>query len=155
MNPTENIGIQSSDQADSVWVLRDHLKFMGHLAGTDWHVVEIEVPPGSGTPPHTHASPEIFRVLSGVLTFGQFGEGPPRFHEAGTGVVVTVPSMAAHNYQNLSGEPASMLVVLEESMVRFFRDIGTQETPPEAPPSPEEIEALLAGCARHDIAILS
>jgi quercetin dioxygenase-like cupin family protein len=150
MTPT----ITRLDEAETIHVLGDTLRFMGALAGTDLHVLEITVPPGSGTPPHRHASVEIFRVNAGEITFGLFDEGPPRFVTAGPGTVVTVPSGAAHNYTNNGPGRAAMSVVLQASMIAFFRDVGTPAPPPPGPPPAEAIERLLAGCARHGIEIL-
>lgn len=140
--------------ADALWVVRDRVLFMGDLAGTNLSILEIEVPPGSGTPPHTHQSPEIFRVLSGEITFGIFEDGPPQQLRAEPGTVVTVPSNAGHNYTNMGTDAASMLVVVEKSMTQFFRDIGRSETPPAGPPSEAEIAEVMAACARHGITIL-
>lgn len=141
-------------QAETVWVVRDRIKFMGDVPGTDLSLVEVEVPPGSGTPPHTHASPEAFRVLSGEVTFGIFESGPPRFVVAGAGTVVTVPPQTPHNYQNTGSGPAAMLVVVDRSMIAFFRDLGRRDAPVGGPPDPAEISAVLAACARHGVAVL-
>ncbi|HMS55034.1 MAG TPA: cupin domain-containing protein [Fimbriimonadaceae bacterium] len=141
------------EDAPALWIVRDHARFVGDLPDSNLALVEFEVPPGSGTPPHTHASPEIFRILSGEITFGAF-DGEPTFLTAGPGSVVSVPSMAAHNYENRSGAPARMLVVLDQSMVTFFKELGKTEQPPAGPPSDEEISEVMAACARHGIHIL-
>ncbi len=148
------IAIVHPADADALWVVRDRVRFMGELAGTDLAVLEVEVPPGSGTPPHVHASPEIFRVLRGELTFGRFGDGPPSEVVAGEGTVVTVPSRVPHNYRNASAEPAAMLVVVERAMAAFFRDLGRREAPPAGPPTDAELREVLAACLRHHITIL-
>jgi quercetin dioxygenase-like cupin family protein len=153
MTPSSNITRRTD--ADALWVVRDRVRFMGDLAGTALTVLEVEVPPGSGTPPHLHDSPEIFRVLEGELTFGRFGDGPPSLVAAGPGTVVTVPSRVPHNYANASAAPASMLVVVERSMADFFRDVGSREAPPAAPPADDEIARMLAACDRHGITILA
>lgn len=151
---SQAVSVTRSADADTVWVVRDRLRFMGDLAGTDLSVVEVEVPPGSGTPPHRHESPEIFRVLSGEITFGLFGDGPPQQVTAPAGTVVTVPSNVGHNYANASTQGASMLVVVEQSMKQFFLDVGRRQTPPAGPPSDAEIGDVMAACARHGIAVL-
>lgn len=148
------IAVTRPENAPSLWVIRDHIHFMGEVDGTDLAILEIDVPPGSGTPPHRHASPEIFRVLSGEITFGYFGDGPPTLAVAGPGTVVTVPPHAPHNYQNASAEPATLLVVLDQSMVTFFRDLGRPDAPPAGPPSDAEIAEIMAACGRHGITIL-
>lgn len=141
-------------QAETVWVVRDRIRFMGEVPGTDLALLEVEVPPGSGTPPHRHASPEVFRVLTGEVTFAIFEPGPPREVVAGAGSVVTVPTNVPHNYRNAGGGPATMLVVVDRSMTAFFRDLGRTEIPAGGPPSEAEIANVLAACARHGITIL-
>lgn len=140
--------------ADTLWVVRDRIRFMGEVPGTELAVLEVEVPPGSGTPPHLHASPELFRVLAGEISFARFAEGPPTWTVAGPGTVVTVPSGAPHGYRNDSAAPASLLVVVERPMVGFFRDIGRKEPPPAGPPTDAEIASVLAACNRHQITLL-
>lgn len=152
MSPT--IHVTRTDEADALWVVRDRVRFMGELDGTDLAVLEVEVPPGSGTPPHVHDSPEIFRVLTGEIAFGRFDAGPPTEAVAGPGTVVTVPSAVPHNYRNAGSAPASMLVVVQRAMRDFFRDVGRREAPPAGPPTADEIGAMLAACARHGIRIL-
>lgn len=149
------ISITRHADADALWVVRDRVRFMGDVAGTDLTVVEVEVPPGSGTPPHHHASPEIFRVLEGEITFGRFGDGTPSQVAAGAGTVVTVPSRVPHNYANLGTAPASMLVVAERTMAEFFRDVGRTEAPPAGPPGEDEIQRVMSACVRHGITILA
>ncbi len=151
---TPTLSITTQTEAEAVWVVRDRIRFMGDLVGTELSVLEVEVPPGSGTPPHRHASPEIFRVLRGAITFGQFGDGAPVLTTAHEGTVVTVPSEVPHNYQNTGATPAAMLVVVERSMTAFFRDLGRAEAPPAGPPSEAEIAEVVAACARHGITML-
>ncbi|MCA1491776.1 cupin domain-containing protein [Sinorhizobium alkalisoli] len=149
-----SIGISDPDGLDSLWVVRDRITFRGEVADTGLSIVDVEVPPQSGTPPHRHPSPEIFRVLDGEITFGLFNEIPPREIVAGPGTVVTVPSNTPHNYLNASGRSATMMVVVEKQMADFFRDLGRSETPVGGPPDEGEIAAIMAACQRHDIEIL-
>jgi quercetin dioxygenase-like cupin family protein len=151
---SSTISIIRDADAETLWVVRDRVRFMGEVAGTDLAVLEVEVPPGSGTPPHRHHSPQIFRVLSGELTFGLFESSPPSQVVAGAGTVVTVPPNVAHNYQNTSAAAANMLVVVQRSMAAFFRALGRREAPRPGPPSDDEIAAVMAACARHDITII-
>jgi quercetin dioxygenase-like cupin family protein len=71
--------------AEVLWVVRDQIRFLGHVPTPGISLVEVKVPPGSGTPPHRHASPEIFYVLEGELQFANFGAGPPRLIDAAVG----------------------------------------------------------------------
>lgn len=149
-----HITITSLESAEALWVVRDRIRLRGDVPGTDLAVVEVEVPPGSGTPPHSHASPEVFRVLSGQVTYGIFSETPPRTVTAHPGTVVTVPPHVPHNYHNAGPGPATMLVVVDRSMVAFFRDLGRREAPAGGPPTPEEIASVMAACARHQVSVL-
>lgn len=140
--------------APSVWVIGDHVRFMGDVQGANLSVIDVTVMPGSGTPPHRHASPEIFRVIEGEVTFGIFGAGPPRSITAGEGTVVTVPSWLGHNYSNQSGKPARFAAVLQHEMVAFFKEVGSTEMPPPGPPSEEVISRIRTACQRHGIEML-
>jgi quercetin dioxygenase-like cupin family protein len=152
---SSSVTITTPDRAETLWVVRDRLRFLGDVPGTELALIELEVPPGAGTPPHTHASPEVFRVLCGEVTFGLFDSNPPREVVDGPGTVVSVPSRVPHNYRNASDRPATVLVLLDRTMIAFFRDLGRTEAPPAGPPSEAEIAGVLAACARHDIHLLA
>lgn len=148
--------ITAPEAVRTLWVVRDRVRFLGGIGGADANLVEVEVPPGSGTPPHRHASPELFRILEGEITFGFFEPGqPPREAKAGPGAVVRVSGWAAHNYTNAGETPARMMVLLDGSMVGFFEDLGREEAPEAGPPSEAEIGAVLAACGRHGIEVLA
>lgn len=114
---------------DALWVVGDRIRFLGGLPASGTELIEVEVPAGSGTPPHSHESAELFYIVSGEMTLRQFpanGE-PPAVIVAGPGEAVRIAPHMPHNYANESGEPAKMLVLLEPAMIAFFRDVGTDE----------------------------
>jgi quercetin dioxygenase-like cupin family protein len=148
--------ILTPDTAPALYVVRDRICFYGPVPGSDLKLVEVEVPPGSGTPPHRHASPETFRILEGEITFGLFAQDrAPEQVAAGPGAVVRVESWAAHNYVNAGAVTARMLVLLEDSMIGFFEDLGSSIAPQAGPPCEAEINAILAACGRHGIEVLA
>jgi len=100
------------ETARSLWVLGDQVRMMGDLAEDRLGVVDVTVQPGAGTPPHRHASPEIFLVTEGAVTFGIFGEGAPRWIHAEPGAVVSIPSWLGHNYSNRSAEAARFTAIV-------------------------------------------
>jgi quercetin dioxygenase-like cupin family protein len=151
---TAAVTVTPPEGAETLWVIRDRLRLMGEVPGTGLVLLEVEVPPGSGTPPHRHPSPEIFRVETGTFAFGLFEDGPPREALAGPGTVVSVAPNAAHSYRNAGPGTATMSVVLDTSMLAFFRDLGRTEPPPAGPPGAEEIAGVVAACARHGITLL-
>ncbi|NKF31229.1 cupin domain-containing protein, partial [Pseudomonas sp. BGM005] len=63
---------KTQESAEALWVIRDKVQFMGEVPEMGLSVLEVTVPPGSGTPPHKHQSIEIFRVVSGEITFTLF-----------------------------------------------------------------------------------
>jgi len=145
------IDVNIPNNGEILWVVADRVRFLGGLSGSNLELIEVEVPPGSGTPPHTHASPEMFYVLDGELTVRHFAAGgPPRATVAGPGTAIRIEPMAAHNYSNDSRGPVRMLVLIEQSMITFFRDIGTVE--PQAEPDFAQIGAAMQ---RHGIEVLS
>jgi gentisate 1,2-dioxygenase len=87
------------------------------------------------------------------VTFGIFTASPPRTTAAGPGTVVTIPPHAPHNYHNAGTQPATMLVVVDRTMVNFFRDLGRRDAPIGGPPSAPEIAEVMAACARHGISL--
>ncbi len=153
MKPT--VHINHPDEVAPLWVLGDEVRFTGSVDGRDLHTAEVRIPPGSGTPPHRHRSIEIFRVTAGEVTFGLFGDGPPRTVVARPGTIVTVPADVPHHYQNRGPGPAAMTVVLERQMIDFFREVGAATPPPPGPPPPEALARVLAACARHGIELLA
>jgi quercetin dioxygenase-like cupin family protein len=140
--------------APARWVVRDRVRFLGAVPGSDWVLLEVEVPPGSGTPPHRHESPEVFHVLDGELRIGLFGEQPPREVVATPGAVVSIPAGVPHNYHNAGSAPARTLAIVDRGLEAFFQELGREETPPAGPPSEAELAAVMAACARHRIEIL-
>lgn len=146
------LDVNHPSNADCRWVVADKIRFLGNLPGSSIELLDIEVPAGSGTPPHTHESAELFYVLEGELTLRQFGsETPPVVIHAGPGTSVRIPSRVPHNYVNESGKPVRMLVMLEASMVAFFRDIGSAEPAHGVP----DFARIGAAMQRHGIEALA
>ncbi|PSJ62709.1 cupin domain-containing protein [Pseudaminobacter soli (ex Li et al. 2025)] len=142
-----SIDVTTTQNGETRWVVADRIRFLGGLAGSNLELVEVEVPPGSGTPPHSHASPELFYVIDGEITIRHFAtDRPPTTVAAGAGTSVRIERNAPHNYMNESGKPARMLVLIEPSMTAFFREIGTAE--PQVQPDFARIGAAMQ---RHGI----
>ncbi len=148
-----SVTLTTAEQAETLWVMADRVRFAGALPGTDIVAAEVRVPPGAGTPMHSHASPELFRVLSGALDFVTLEDGQERRLRAGAGDVLRVAPHAPHGYANRGEVPAEVLVVVDRSMEAFFRDIGTTE-PAKGPPTPQDFVRIGAACARHGIAFV-
>lgn len=148
---TEHHGelIRASD-AETLFVLGDRVTLRGAVAGTGMNLVEVEVPPGSGVPPHRHASAETFRVLSGRAAFTVETAAGPAEVLAGEGDILRVPSMALHAYRNASDSPLRFLAILEPTLIAFFRDVATP-APLQGPPPPDAVAAVMTAAERHGI----
>lgn len=145
-----SIQVTSAQDGETRWVVADRIRFLGGPAGANLELVEVEIPPGSGTPPHSHASPELFYILDGEITIRHFAAGePPEVVAARAGTSVRIDGYAPHNYVNESDRSARMLVLVEPSMTAFFREIGTTE--PQAAPDFARIGAAMQ---RHGIEAL-
>lgn len=147
------ITITPRERIETYWVVADQLRFLGQLPGTDTWLIETEAPPGSGTPPHTHASPELFVVTKGRLTLRSFGPEGVKTIQLGVGESAAIGSMEPHNYTNETSEPVHFLIVLDESMITFFREIG-KDTPP-APGAEPDFAAIAGAMARHGIGMVT
>ncbi|SMF53475.1 Cupin domain-containing protein [Tistlia consotensis] len=147
---TPSITLTPASDIDTLWVIRDRVRFSGQLGGTQAVMLEVEVPPGATVPVHRHVSPELYRVLSGEVVFTTLVDGLERQMTGRAGDVLDVPSGAPHGYANNSGRPAEMLVVVDRTMAAFFRDLGTTVAA-EGPPSEAELARVGEACARHGI----
>lgn len=106
-------------------------------------LIDMQVPPGGGPPPHRHDFEETFTLLDGELEFTFRGEKKI----AKAGETVHVPANAPHQFRNAGQEPARMLCICAPAgQERFFEEIGvrvaTRTTPP---PKPDEhtMEAMM------------
>lgn len=125
----------------------------GPVAGTATHLIEVEAPPGSGTPPYVHASPELFVVVEGTLTVRSFGPDGVATIQLNPGESAAVDSMQPHNYANEGVRPVRFLVMLDNSMVAFFRDVG-RDAPLSVGEMPD-FPAIAGAMARHGIGMVT
>lgn len=145
-----SINVTTAQNGETRWVVADRVRFLGGLAGENLELLEVEIPSGSGTPPHRHASAELFYVVEGEITIRHFPAGkPPMTVAAKAGTSVRIDGNAPHNYINESGNPARMLVLVEPSMTAFFREIGTAE-----PQGEPDFARIGAAMQRHGIEAL-
>lgn len=71
------------------------------------------VPPGQGNAPHTHEVEEVFFILQGRCTvFVEDEAGNRASRELGPWEMISCPAGVIHGYQNDTGEPCYLQVVL-------------------------------------------
>jgi hypothetical protein len=95
----------------------------------------------------------VFIVTEGNLTLRTFGPQGPAVWRLGPGDSIALDSLEPHNYTNESDATVRFLVLIDQSLIGFFRDIGRAAPP--APGAEPDAAAIIAAMARHDIRLLS
>jgi quercetin dioxygenase-like cupin family protein len=140
----------------TIAVVGDVYRFLvtGEETNGKYALFEGIVPPGGGPPPHVHTREvEGFYVLEGEITFTIDGERVV----ATAGMSANMPVGTPHSFKNESNKPAKMLItVAPAGLEKLFFEVGAAVprgaiTAP--PPTPEEIEKLLAVAPRYGIEI--
>ena len=139
-----------------VAVVGDEYRFLATGDDTDgkYATWEAVVPPGGGPPPHVHSrEEESFLVLDGEITFTVNGERVV----AAAGTFANMPVGVPHSFRNESDRPARMLItVAPAGLEKMFFEVGVELAAGESggPPSPAEIERLLAAAPRYGVELL-
>lgn len=117
-------------------------------------IIEAEVLPGGGPPPHVHTrEDETFHVLEGQIEFTVDGER----HTVRAGGTAFAPRGIPHAYRNESAGKARMLVMLTPGGFEgFFVETGTPAAPgsPIAPPTPDGLARLVGAASRYGLAFV-
>ena len=131
------------------------IKTTGEEAGGAFSLAEHLMPAGFAAPPHVHRrEDEVLYVLEGEVSFTTEG----RTIRGGPGTYVYLPRDIPHAYAVGDDAPARLLVLTAPAgFERFCREVGTPVPQGEeslAPPTPAEVEAMLATAPRFGIEIL-
>lgn len=146
----------ASGEGDSLWVLGEFytVKVSSEETGGEFALVEAEIPPRSGPPPHVHSrEDECFYVLEGEIEY-LAGEKTVR---AGAGSVIYVPKGIVHTYKNVGETTARFLVTITPGgFEKFFEEIGhpaTDKDSPPPPPDPEDVEKVMTTAPKYGLEI--
>ena len=108
------------------------------------------LPPGVVIPVHSHPEPEVFYVLEGNLEVYQESGAQQGWSIARTGNVVAIPADVKHALRNTSSNPATTVLVTQDRLYAFFREIAKPvDGQPGTPPSPEELQQLHIVTAKY------
>ncbi len=86
-------------------------------------LIDMQIPPGGGPPPHRHDFEESFTVLAGEI------EATFRGNESvvKTGQTLHIPANAPHFFKNISGQPARLLCICSPAgQEAFFEQVGVR-----------------------------
>lgn len=136
-----NVNIIHENQGNHISLVGDTYRIVisGKQTNGEYAIIDMQVPPGGGPPPHAHASiHESFYIIDGEVEFST-EEGK---FIAKTGDLVTIPKGGAiHAFKNTSQEIAHMLcTVVPAGLDEFFEEVGTPVKAGEflAPAHPDE-----------------
>ena len=150
--------VRNVGKGRTIAIVGDVYRFLatGAETGGAYASFEALVPPGGGPPPHVHSrEAESFCVLEGEMTF-RMGEEVVR---AGAGTFVHSPPGIAHSFKNESEAPARMIITMTPAgLEEMFFEVGVpleEGATMALPPSPDEIERLLAAAPRYGVEIMA
>ena len=140
MNNT--INVTRADQGEHWLVGTDvnTIKASGRDTSDKLLVVEVTVSPGGGPPVlHRHDYSEVFLFQEGEFEISTVDEDYTlSTMRVGAGDIVSIPSMAWHNFKNVGASPGRFIVVHSPAVMEdFLREIGRQIDDPHNPPEPE------------------
>ncbi len=135
---------------EAYWIGGEHITFKvrGAQTGGTVALIEDEVQPGYGPPPHLHRDKhEAFYVVAGDFTF-TLGD---RTVEAPPGTLVTVPKGQLHTFHNRGVTPGRLVAMIWPAVAfeGFVVEAGTVD-PQTGPP---DLAKLLAAAAKYGIEV--
>ena len=108
------------------------------------------LPPGIVVPLHSHPEPEVLYVLEGNLEVYQETAAQPGWAIARAENVVAIPAGIKHALRNTSSSPATTVLVTQDRLYAFFREIAKPvDGQPGTSPSPEELQQLFIVAAKY------
>jgi quercetin dioxygenase-like cupin family protein len=119
--------------------------------GGNLSVMRGGIPPRAVIPLHNHAAAEIFYLTEGTMEVFQDDGTSSGWQTAQPGDAVTVAGGVKHALRNPGLNPVMMVLVTEEQLYRFFRELAEPLEPGVAPPvpTPEVMQRLYKVAARY------
>jgi quercetin dioxygenase-like cupin family protein len=106
--------------------------------------------PGIVVPLHSHPEPEVFYILEGGLEVYQESGAQQGWSTSRAGDVLAIPADMKHALRNTSSSPTTTVLVTQEQLYAFFREIAKPlKGQPSALPSPEEMQHLFVAASKY------
>ena len=116
---------QQRNEGEVLGVLGTQVKFLctsNNTAG-GFSILQVELPKGSGAPPHHHPWDEAYYLISGKLEF-QLGNDAISMS---AGDFIYAPGDTVHSFSGASDDPATMLVFDSPAHSEaFFRELDRE-----------------------------
>lgn len=144
---TKQPAVVMSGHGESLNVMGAGVRFLctGDRTDKAWSLMEVDLPEGSGPPPHHHPWDEAYYVVAGRVRFSIEGKD----QVVGTGDFIYAPGGTVHGFQAISTEPARMLIFDAPAHAEsFFREVDQEVKGPDDMP-----KVPLIG-SRHQIEFL-
>lgn len=140
------IRFTASDNGDQFGIAGGRYRILvdGQASGGAFAIIEMQVPPGGGPPPHGHPGfQETFVIVDGAV---EMRSVTGRFL-AGTGSTVHIPlDGPVHSFRNVGTAPATLIcTVVPAGLDAMFRESGVPLAPGEPAPSPSKPDAAQVG----------
>ena len=142
-------------EGKSLWVLGDlyTFKVVGEDTGGSFALIEVQVQPENGPPPHIHhREDETFYVLDGEFSFLHGDRG----FIATSGSLIYISKGTLHTFKNVGTAPGRLLVVITPAgFEKFFEEIGEPVIDKSSPPpfNPATVEKLLALAPKYHLEV--
>ena len=142
--------------AQPLWFLGTTVRVLATCdEGDGVSVLESVAPEGDSPPLHVHATEdELFHVLEGELRL-RMGDDERTLP---AGEAALAPRGVPHTYRVESPRARWLVTTARGDFERFVRELArpaeSEGLPPQAPPTPEEVERLAAAAAAHGIELV-
>ena len=123
-------------------VLGPRIRFLTPLSDKDdeYCLIAGSLSASAVVPVHAHAERETFYLVDGEMQ----ALWENRWTTLSSGEVFDAPGGIKHAWRNVSGAPASLLIVTPMRLARFLRDIGGPlATAERGPPTPAELQRFV------------
>ena len=129
------------------------IKATGKDTGGAYAMIEMLVPPQSGSPLHLHTrEAESFYILEGTLSFWLADQK----RTGGVGCLVIAPPGLSHAFKNEGDMPARALpLITPAGLEKFFEEVGSPLEASAGPKevSPEDLERVKATAPRYGVEV--
>jgi quercetin dioxygenase-like cupin family protein len=148
--------VTKSATGQAVWMLggRYTVRVSSEDSGGELTVMEMELPVGSGPPPHTHPGGETVYIVEGTV---RYNVGDKTF-DAGPGDVIYIPAGTVENFEPTS-KSRVIITYTPGGIDKYFLEVGEPAPEaglpptPEGPPSPEFLERMATVGRRYGLDI--
>jgi len=149
-----NSVVTKSNTGQAVWMLggRYTVRVSCDDSGGELTVMEMELPVGSGPPPHTHSGGETVYIVEGAVRYHIDDET----FDAGPGDVIYIPAGTVENFEPTS-KSRVIITYTPGGMDKYFLELGEPAPEaglpptPEGPPSSEFLERMASVGTRYGL----